>query len=101
NDTVFTEAAQALAERVLREGPKDFAGRARLAFRLCLVREPSESELAALQGFHEQQFERFSKGELDASKFARSSEGFDQREVAAWSTVARVLMNLDEFVVKE
>jgi hypothetical protein len=101
NDAVFSEAAAALAERVLRDGPKDFAGRARLAFRLCLVREPSESELTALSTFHEQQLDRFTKGELDASKFARSGQGFDQHELAAWTTVARVLLNLDEFIVKE
>ncbi|MEZ6149785.1 MAG: DUF1553 domain-containing protein [Pirellulaceae bacterium] len=44
NETVFVEAAQALALRILREGEGDDAARARLGFELCTSREPSEAE---------------------------------------------------------
>jgi mono/diheme cytochrome c family protein len=79
NDQGQYEFARGLAARVLREGGPDDAGRLRYAFRLCLARQPNERERQRL-------------GEL----LAREPSGNE-----AWVTVARVLLNLDEFITRE
>jgi hypothetical protein len=117
NDTVFVEAAQAVARRILVECPdRTIAARASYAFRLCLARPPRHEELARLTAFFDRQLARFRTGELDAAQVAGlgSKEptptpllvpapppGVDRNELAAWTVVARVLLNLDETVTKE
>jgi hypothetical protein len=81
NDQAFFEFAQALAARVLNEAPADEAGRIRHAFRLCMARSPSELEERRLS-------------ELLAGQAKMAP-------LAAWTTVARVLLNLDEFITRE
>jgi hypothetical protein len=82
NDQAFVELTEALAQRVLKEGPRADDERLRLAFRLCLCREPSQREHARLAAF------------LDEQKQAVDPK-------AAWASLARVLMNLDEFITRE
>jgi mono/diheme cytochrome c family protein len=77
NDQGFFEYAQALAGRVLRDGPGDDAGRIAFAFRLCLGRNPTTRETEVL------------------SRLLRQHEG------GAWTSVARALLNLDEFITRE
>jgi Protein of unknown function (DUF1553) len=116
NDAVFVEAAQAMARRIIIECPeRSVDARARRAFRLCLTRSPRPEELARLTAFYEHQLARFRSGELDAAKIAglgikgpptpllcpSPPPGTDTSELAAWTTVARVLLNLDETVTKE
>ncbi|SIN90646.1 Planctomycete cytochrome C [Singulisphaera sp. GP187] len=106
NDTVFIEAARSLAQRVLDEAPDDDQGRARHAYRLCLSRLPHEQELATLIRFYQQQCERFRLGEADPARVAGLDEATARDvknlpELAAWTTVARALLNLDETISKE
>jgi mono/diheme cytochrome c family protein len=116
NDAVFVEAARALARRVVGESPdRSVEARARHVFRLCLTRSPRPEELTRIAAFYRQQLERFGSGELDASGVAglgatnpptpllspTPPPGSDANELAAWTTVARVLLNLDETVTKE
>jgi hypothetical protein len=106
NDTVFIEAARTLAQRVLDEAPGDDQERARHAFRLCLSRLPREEEVATLTRFYREQRERFRRGEADPARVAGLEAGAagDTRnlpELAAWTTVARALLNLDETISKE
>jgi hypothetical protein len=116
NDAVFVEAAQAMARRVVAECPGGSVdARARHAFRLCLTREPRPDELARITAFYQHQLARFRSGELDATRVAglgvkdpptpllssSPPAGTDANEMAAWTTVARVLLNLDETVTRE
>ena len=115
NDTVFVEAARALALRVLAELPEaSDEDRIRHAFRLCLVRGPRPEELVRLKSFVEHQLSRLASGELDASSIVghltgqrpptsllSAPEEMDLKQLAAWTTVARVILNLDETVTKE
>lgn len=106
NDAVFVEAAQALARRVLKECTGSAEDRARLAFRLCLTRTPRPEELKSLVAFHHHQLARFQAGKLDAAPIAgidakNPPTGVDVNDLAAWTTVARALLNLDETVTKE
>jgi hypothetical protein len=80
NDQGFFELAQGLAGRVLRESPSGDDQRLAYAFALCLGRRPSEREQEIL------------------SRLLRQSGG---EEGAAWTSVARALLNLDEFITRE
>jgi hypothetical protein len=82
NDSASIEFAEALGTRVLREGPPGDPSRLIFAFRLALSRPPSERELQRLTELLEE---------------ARKSDP----EPQAWTTVARVLLNLDEFITRE
>jgi mono/diheme cytochrome c family protein len=86
NDQAFYEFAQGLAGRVLRECPGADAERLRYAFRLCLARAPRTGEQKRLE-------------ELLRSQRTESPANAPER--AAWTTVARVLLNLDEFLTRE
>ena len=106
NDQVFVEAAQAIARRVMTEGPADTLGRARFVFRLCAAREPDGQELDRILAFHDKQLGRFRGGEANAAEVAVSAAiqppaGADLNELAAWTTVSRALLNLDETITKE
>ena len=104
NDSVFVEAAQGLARRIVRETPPD--DRIDLAFRLCVSRPPTQTEATAVRDFYQRQVNRFRDGSLKA-ELVTNSEAFpkpkdtDLNELAAWTTVARALLNLDETVTKE
>jgi hypothetical protein len=98
NDTVFMEAAQALGNMVARrEGSvKD---RLVFLFRRCLTRPPDPTELDLLLRFYHKQKDRLEAGELNAQKIAGSDR--DQPvEQAAWTALARSVLNLDETITK-
>ena len=99
NDVVFTEASQALGRRFAALPNSDDARLAEL-FRRCLTRPPTDAEIALLSRFLKTQRERLATKELDAPTLAGPGEG-DANERAAWSLVARALLNLDEAVTKD
>jgi hypothetical protein len=103
NDPAFFEMAQALAARVLREAPADDGGRLRHAFRLCLARPPEEREGRRLLEFAAAQKKHFEAEAPEAEGAAPPGgpPGLSAAEGAAWTAVARVLMNLDEFITRE
>jgi hypothetical protein len=94
NDPVFLESAQALAVAVLPE--KDRLG---AMFRRALGRAPHPEEKDRLATFLEQQKRFFQRDPDAAGRLARGAG--DPLEAAALVTVARALMNLDEFITRE
>jgi hypothetical protein len=109
NETTFLESARALAALVLREGGSTDARRLDYAFRRCLARSPAPAEAETLLAFLDQQTRRWSApdarpAELAAHDPARPPalpEGASLAQLAAWTAVARVLLNLDETITKE
>ncbi|MDB6005224.1 MAG: hypothetical protein JWR15_2211 [Prosthecobacter sp.] len=103
NESVFVEAAQALALRVLSESPVDAGKRLRLLFEWTLNRPPRAEEMKRLTVFHKEQKARVQKGGAQALQILGGIAGAapDQREAATLVAVARVLMNLDEFINRE
>jgi len=98
NDVVFEEGAQALGGMIAQaRGPVD--ERASQLFRRCLSRVPRGDELPLLVKFYHRQRERLVRKELDATKIAGAGEG-DAIERAAWTILARAILNLDEAVTK-
>ena len=109
NETLFVEAARALALKVVSEGGATDRKRMTYAFRRVLSRKPAEEELAELLGLFNRQKERLLAGELNAWNLATNDpdkafalpKGVKMEELAAWTAVARVLLNLDETITKE
>ncbi|MDZ4860093.1 MAG: PSD1 and planctomycete cytochrome C domain-containing protein [Candidatus Hydrogenedentes bacterium] len=103
NDPVFFECAQALGARVLKEAPADERERVRYAFRACMGREPNDAELDRLQKFVADQRAAFEGNSETAVAFAGNvvSGATDATTGATYVALARVLMNLDEFVTRE
>jgi hypothetical protein len=100
NDVVFGEAARALG-RIASETPGDDAARVRALFRRCLARPAQASELAAVLAFASRQEERLRAGELSAATILGAGEDADASLGAAkWTLVARVVLNLDEMIVR-
>ena len=86
NDAAFHEFAEALAARVLQDAAPQDPARLAHAFRLCVARPPTAAEHTRLAALLEQQL---------------AAESGEQKQLAAWTTVARVLLNLDETITRE
>lgn len=102
NDPVFVECYQALGARVNSPAQSVTEGISR-AFRLCLARDPTPTELSTLTSLHAE-FLRAAKSKPEEAKrllSAHQPAGTDSAEAAAWVALARVIMNLDEFVTRE
>jgi hypothetical protein len=109
NEPLFIECARALALRTVREGGDSNAQRLAYAFRRCLARTPSERESSLLLALFEKEAQRFGKSGSNAwdlaaenpSKPPQLPKGITASQLAAWTTVSRVLLNLDETITKE
>ena len=103
NDAAFFEMAQALAVRVMREAPCADLERIRHAFRVCLSRSPGEWEARRLSEFLAEQRKHFAAAPRDAEAAAPPGRpaGVSPVEGAAWTAVARVMLNLDELITRE
>jgi hypothetical protein len=99
-----------LAERMVSEF-KDPAGRIRYGFQLATARKPASRELQALRELARQETLEYRKDPAKASKLLAIGESkipaslvrneMDRSELAAWTTVASTILNLDETVTKE
>jgi len=98
NEPLFLETARALAKKAITEGGNTEDQRITYAFRRCLSRKPTLAERAELQALLERQTQRFKEGKLNA---AGMTGGEPDPELAGWTAVARVLLNLDETITKE
>ena len=109
NEPIFMEAAQAMALRILREAEADDAHRADYAFRLCTAREPEQAERDEVLSLLQSRRKRLADGWLsirevatgDAAKLPELPPNVTPQDAAAWTLVARVMLNLDETVTKD
>ena len=101
NDPVFMEAAQALAGRILEEGPASFQERLKFAFRICLARQPSPNEIDSLASYFNTQKTHIRKRSAAAAALLPFVPRHDPLESATWTALASVLLNLDEFITRE
>jgi len=103
NDPAYVEAARGLAERVVREEPKDGDKRLVRAFRHTLGRAPQSDEIVVLQKTYEQQLANFRQDSAAANALLKVGESplpdqADPAELAAMTAVANVLLNLNETI---
>ncbi len=104
NDPVFLEAHQAMARRLV-SGAATTTDRLGLLFRLCLGREPGVREGQTLAALHADALKRYRADVNAAQRMATeplgpAPAGVDMAELAAWTVVANVVMNLDEFLMR-
>jgi hypothetical protein len=99
NDPALFEAAQALAARMAGVAGEP---RARAAFgvKLVLSREAAPAELDRLLATYAQELKHY-RSWPDAAMIVAADRPEDPAELAAWTIVANVLLNLDEAVTKE
>ena len=106
NDVTFVEAARTLAQRVLLGPATDDAARLTDAFRRCTSRSPKPNELAVLSKRLQTLREAFAKDESAAKKLiavgeSKASDKLNPVDLAAFTSVASLLLNLDETISKE
>ncbi|MGH9628090.1 MAG: DUF1553 domain-containing protein [Bryobacteraceae bacterium] len=106
NDVTFLEAARFIGQRMLKEGGADGASRLRYGFRLVTARAPSEEEEQVLRDSLQYHLDYFAGKEADAKTFLSQGESpsdpaLNPRDLAAYASVASLLLNLDETVTKE
>lgn len=103
NDPTYVEAARALAQRVLDEREGDDA-RLERAFQLVLQRQPSAQEARVLERVLANHRDRYHDDPDAAAAILRNglvqASGEGAIEVASWTGVARVLLNLGEAITR-
>ena len=111
NDPAYVECAQALARRVLAEAPggAELPERIRFAVRLCLARDPQPAELSQLESLWRDARAHYAADVAAATKLTTNEHApatttpepaIDVVDLAAWTVVANVLLNLDELITK-
>jgi hypothetical protein len=109
NEPLFLECARALALKVLRDGGRDPEHQLIYAFRRCLSRSPTEQETSTLLALYQKETKRFADQRTAAAEFMHGDPkhpialppGASKEQLAAWTAVSRVLLNLDETITKE
>lgn len=105
NDPVFIEANQALARRMVAEGGANTDDRIRFAYKVCLAREPDPRDIATLTAVYDKALAYYRVDTQAATKLSTLPLGpapkdANEPSLAAWTTVANVVMNLDEFLMR-
>jgi hypothetical protein len=108
NEIVAMECAQALAQKILEEGGKTDAEKITYAFRRTLARKPTADEIAGLTSLMDKQKKRIADGWINPVEVATGKNeqptlpaGTTPTQLAAYTVVSRVLLNLDETITKE
>ncbi len=105
NDVQHVEAARALAERVLADGGATAEARVTYLYRTVLSRRPDAEEVKLVTAALERQRTLFAADPAAASRLVRTGESTPRRaepdvDVAAWTMVANLVLNLDETVMR-
>lgn len=104
NDIVFTELAEGIARKLLTDtatASAPAADHCTLLFQRCLSRSPSPDEQSVLLDFLSRELSRFVSQPEDAKAFIKQPvDNIPIEQLAAWTSVARALLNTDEFVTR-
>jgi len=106
NDVTFVEAARVWAEKLLQHGGKTPEQRLHLAFRQATSRNPQPAELRILVDGFQRRLSQFRADPAAAQKLMTAGEWprnatVDPAELAAYTAMTNVILNLDEVVTKE
>jgi hypothetical protein len=105
NDPVYVEAARVFAEHAMRDGGTDTAARLHWAYRRALSREPRPEEQTLLEELLARHRAEFRADPAAARKLIATGDwpvpaDLDAAELAAWTSLARVLLNLHETITR-
>jgi mono/diheme cytochrome c family protein len=103
NDPVYVEAARALAQRAMSECPTDPESRLERMWRLVLARPIADPERAVLERTLSRQLEKYRQDKAAAEALTSVGDlprpkDADVGELAAWTTVASVILNMNEAI---
>jgi len=105
NDPTYVEAARALASRAIHDGGTNEQERLDFAFRQVLGRSPSAEEQGVLIPLYEKHFAEYTAEKDAASQLLQvgelpTPENVNSAELAAWTSVSRVVLNLHETITR-
>jgi len=105
NDPQFMEASRVFAERILTEGGKNTDDRIDFAYRWATSRDANRQEKDIITDILNAELTIFKKNPEDAKKLiavgdSTPKENLKPEELAAWSIVANLVLNLDETITR-
>jgi hypothetical protein len=105
NDPTYVEAARAFAERVIKEGGTSVSARFNYAYQLALSRDISAEEDKVLAALYEKHLDEYRGDKAAAQRLLGTGERpmpkeMDAAELAAWTSVARTILNLHETITR-
>jgi hypothetical protein len=105
NDPTYVEAARSLAARVLNEAGETSEQRISWLFRTVLSRSPQDSESSILRGVLEKHSQTYKEDVEAARQFLGVGmrpipEDLDVAELAAWTSITRIILNLHETITR-
>jgi uncharacterized membrane protein len=107
NDPAFVQPAAALARLIVKDGGTSPGDKIIYGFRRVLVRLPSDQEMGRLISLYKQMIDSYKQDPTAAAQLADGGlseplpKSADKAELAAWTAVSNVLLNLDETLTKE
>jgi hypothetical protein len=106
NDVAYLEAARVLAQRIMREGGTTPKERIAYAFRLATAHRPAAAQAAILLNAFNLDLQKFTKDRHAALAYVSHGEFprdeyLDVSELAAYTSVSSLILNLSETIVKE
>ena len=106
NEKMYVEAARNLGQRILMEGGTSESAQIKFGFEKVLARKPSEKEQSLLEDAYQDYRREFENDLVGAEQLVAIGESdpdptLDPRDLAAATTLANTLLNLDETVTKE
>ena len=106
NDPTYVESARKFAERLIKEAGPTPTERIAYAFRLASSRLPTAGEQRILWALYQEAIDRFRRDKAAAEKLVAVGDSprdpdCDVVELAGWTTIASVVLNLDETITKE
>ncbi len=100
NDPIFSEAASALAVRLIREDHRNDEAKLVRAFRLILGRRPQDDERSRFLAYVSRQREDLKTDPVATGELADLSKSSDSADHAVWAMTCSVLLNLDETITR-
>ena len=105
NDVQHFEAARGLAERLMSDGGATAAERIAFAWRTVLARSPSDAEIAVVAEAFAKHLAKYEAQPEAAKKVIHNGEsapkpGLPEPELAAWTLIANLVLNLDETITR-
>ena len=105
NDPQYFEAARHFGERAIAEGGPNPQSRIAWMFKVALARPPTQDELRIVSQYYLEQAREFSSNPERAKQTITVGAmplppGVKDPELATWTMVSNLLMNLDEFLTK-
>ena len=91
--------------RIVKEGGTNFEDRINFAFKLCFARPPEKQEIKLLETIFSEQLKRFQADKAAAKKLIEIGESkpaaeLDVSDLAAWTAIGNILLNVDEMITK-